>query len=78
MTDEEKKDLEAITAWVEFEESAGENIKAFKTILNLIEKQEKIIQAMAKEIYTIDGRQGGLNYMSATEVIEYFENKVGE
>lgn len=70
MTDEEKKAVESITAWVKFEESVGENLKTFRTVLNLIEKQSKMIDLMAEQLTSpINGKEW---------VIKYYEKEVGE
>jgi dihydroorotate dehydrogenase len=61
MTDEEKKAVENITAWVEFEESAGENLKTFRTALNLIEKQEKEIKILKEQKEYVINEYGRTN-----------------
>ena len=46
MTDEEKKAIDSITAWVDFEESTGGKLAPFRIVLNLIEKQSKEIEEL--------------------------------
>ena len=42
------------------------------------EKQDKIIQAMANDIYIEIVKSDGSHFATVEEVVEYFEKKVGE
>lgn len=54
MSDEEKKAVENIKAWVKFEEINGAKLTEFKLVLNLIEKQQKEIEELKKPKYIIN------------------------
>lgn len=48
--------------------------QAIKTVLNLIEKQEKIIEKMAGHIFIDTVKDDGSHFDTEEEVIEFFEN----
>ena len=81
LSDEEKKAIERLIIYkdkikdelypiIDFEEE-----KAIGIILNLIEKQSKIIQAMAEYIDNTQ-MEVGIYFKDKNEVIKYFEKKV--
>lgn len=82
MNEEEKKAIEYFKSNLEMTKEMGkkwgfqEEIKNNETILNLIEKQDKMINEMAGSIYLLDAMSEYGN--STQETIEYFTRKVGE
>ena len=49
MSDEEKKAIDSITAWVDFEESTGGKLTPFRIVLNLIKKLSKEIEELKEK-----------------------------
>ena len=98
MTDEEKKAVDYFKADVEFLEEGLKNpnyigrfitmqdkeVKYLKIILNLIEKQDKIIEEMADRLEFVMKNSGiGLDpehrmNFTINDIKEYFEKKVEE
>lgn len=89
MTDEEKKAIERIEDVFYQDLGKGINkiqkitlyedsITDIRTVLNLIEKQSKIIQAMANDIYIEIVKSDGSHFATVEEVVEYFEQQVSK
>jgi regulator of RNase E activity RraB len=88
LSDEEKEAIETIKFFKEMKwyshaldngtEILSEDEKQdIDIVLNLIEKQSKIIQAMAEYIDNTQ-MEVGIYFKDKNEVIKYFEKKVGE
>lgn len=63
--------------WQEEQYEEKEIKKYITTILNLIEKQDKIIQAMAEYIDSTQ-MEVGIYFKDKNEVIKFYEKVVGE
>lgn len=87
MTDKEKQAIETIKEKVflynfnkkmgivdKMTEQGRKECEALETVLNLIEKKDKIIDEMAK--YIVGGNR--MHNVSVDEVKEYFKKKVGK
>ena len=85
LSDEEKEAIEYIKNCLDNEynfknATRQKDKKAYNIILNLIEKQDKIINEMADYICEYDENHytGERLWKSREQVIEYFTKKVGE
>lgn len=53
-----------------------QEIEAIETVLNELDNNDKIINAMANEIYITAIRDDGTHFSTSQEVIDYFTKKV--
>ena len=88
MTDEEAQKVLEELQNVRPEVLNDESKRLFEAIMKIAderdllkektEKQDKIIQAMANDIYIEIVKSDGSHFATVEEVVEYFEKKVGE
>lgn len=74
-----KKKLKSYLNWEEIHGfSKGPNDLAIETILNELEKKDKIIDLMANQVLYDDMKTEANRFVTSEEIIEYFTNKVEE
>lgn len=74
-----KKKLKSYLNWEEIHGfSKGLNDLAIETILNELEKKDKIIDLMANQVLYDDMKTEANRFVTSEEIIEYFTNKVEE
>ena len=84
MTNEEKKAIEYFTRRIKNVKTKYTSIyfkvKYFKMLLNLIEKQDEMINLMAEDIFETTDYEGEkiYNFKNKQEIKEYFRKRVEE